>query len=516
MKEFLSRQSAPELVFGLIAPIGVDLDLVAGSLGQCLRDVRYSVEVIRPTQLMLDVETGLPNSTDGSVESYRQRIAYANAVRKKLGNEAMSALAISAIRSYRNKRWSDEAKIAPPGPQEPASNVAEERPLPSQAYIIRQLKRPEEVLLLRRVYGRQFVLVSAYAPQDVRLKRIENKAKEASIKANGAESAHTAAFDLIEQDANEDGDRNGQKVRDAFPLADVFIDASTRKSTEETIKRFVSLLFNSPRITPTPDEYGMYVAKSVSLRSSDLSRQVGAAIFKSTREVVSLGCNEVPKAGGGTYWEGDDPDARDFQLGFDANEREKTQIIVDLVERLRRGGHLTGELGELTESKDLAERILSDPLIAQSNAMSLIEFGRAVHAEASALADAARLGRSVSGATLYCTTFPCHLCATGIVAAGVRRVVFVEPYPKSYAKELHDDAITLTKEAGKVSFEPFVGVSPYRYRDLFEKGKRKYTGGKAHEWNEDERRPLIEVYFPSYFRAETNVVSQLAERLLAE
>jgi deoxycytidylate deaminase len=366
------------------------------------------------------------------------------------------------------------------------------------------------------VYGKQFVLLCAYAPQDVRLKRIEDKARNAIVQSGEQQSTLGGAFDLIEQDTNEADDENGQNVRDAFPLGDVFIDASTRKSTEETVKRFVNLFFNNPQITPTPDEYGMYIAKSVSLRSSDLSRQVGAAIFKSSREIVSLGCNEVPKAGGGTYWEGDEPDARDFQLGYDSNERQKTRIILDLVERLRQGGHLSDSLAAISDVSELSARVLGDPLVAQSNAMSLIEFGRAVHAEASALADAARLGRSVKGATLYCTTFPCHLCATAIIAAGIQRVVFVEPYPKSYAKELHDDAITLTTEAGKVSFEPFVGVSPFRYRDLFEKKeKRKYAGGRAHEWREEERRPLIEVYHPTYFRAETSIVSQLNERLEA-
>lgn len=358
------------------------------------------------------------------------------------------------------------------------------------------------------------MLVSAYAPHDVRLKNIEDKARSASVKTADQQGAIADAFALIEQDTIE-ANENGQNVRDAFPLGDVFLDASTRKSTEETTKRFINLLFSNPKITPTVDEYGMYIAKSASLRSSDLSRQVGAAIFRSSREVVSLGCNEVPKAGGGTYWERDEPDARDFQLGYDSNEKQKTRIILDLVERLKQGGHLSAALSEITDLNELSRRVLDDPLVAQSNAMSLIEFGRAVHAEASALADAARVGRSVKGATLYTTTFPCHLCATAIIAAGVQRVVFVEPYPKSYAKELHDDAITLTTEVGKVSFEPFVGVSPFRYRDLFEKGKRKYIGGKAHEWSEDERRPLIEVYHPTYFRAETNIVSQLIDLIEA-
>ena len=73
---------------------------------------------------------------------------------------------------------------------------------------------------------------------------------------------------------------------------------------------------------------------------------------------------------------------------------------------------------------------------------------------------------------LYCTTFPCHICAKHIVASGIGRVVYLEPYPKSYAAELHKDSIDVDPEepTHRVRFEAFIGVSPYRYRDLFEKG----------------------------------------------
>ena len=145
--------------------------------------------------------------------------------------------------------------------------------------------------------------------------------------------------------------------------------------------------------------------------------------------------------------------------------------------------------------------------------MDLLEFGRIIHSEMSALCDAARKGLSVQNATLYCTTFPCHLCAKQIVAAGIKEVVFLEPYPKSYATELHRDSIVVDPEGetAKVIFRPFIGIAPYRYRDLFEKGKRKYSGGSAQKWHQDVRRPMIEVYFPSYFRAEAAVVGQMGE-----
>ena len=76
---------------------------------------------------------------------------------------------------------------------------------------------------------------------------------------------------LVAQDARETQELSGQNVRDAFPLGDVFIDATSRNSCMETLRRFIHLLFGNNEITPTHDEYGMYMAKSASLRSSDLS-----------------------------------------------------------------------------------------------------------------------------------------------------------------------------------------------------------------------------------------------------
>ena len=262
----------------------------------------------------------------------------------------------------------------------------------------------------------------------------------------------------------------------------------------------------------------MYLAKSASLRSSDLSRQVGAAIFRPTGEILTLGCNEVPRAGGGTYWTGDRGDARDFLQGADPNETRKTQVLVDLIDRLHKGKHLSTNLLTETDPNVISKHLLSEDgpdSVAESKVMDLLEFGRIVHAEMSALSDAARKGVSVEGATLYCTAFPCHLCAKLIVAAGIKNVVYLEPYPKSYASDLHGDAISVDAEASgeKVAFGSFLGVSPVRYRDLFEKKRRKDSSGVAQRWNDDEMRPMINVPYPSYFLGETTIVDSLGKEL---
>lgn len=512
----LQETAAPELIFGLVAPIGVDLDLVSKFLTDALAEMKYAIHSLSLTKLMREIPLTLPLDATPYVAAVKEKIAYANSIREKYGDEAMAALAISAIRAYRAER---NRKIDGDNPT-PGAAPSEERPLSHQAYIIRQLKRPEEVALLRSVYGKQFILVSAYAPEHLRCRRIEQSERKSRGGVLTALQAKTAAFDLVSQDAKEDLLIHGQNVRDTFPLGDVFIDTSTKSICEQTIKRFIRVLFGSNEVTPTRDEYGMYMAKSASLRSSDLSRQIGAVICKDSGEVLTLGSNEVPKAGGGTYWSGDPSDGRDFVRGFDANEQYKEEVLSDLVFRLSEGGYLSNKVGNSNEPQAISEVLLRDKSargVGASRLMDIIEFGRIIHAEMSAISDAARLGVSIKDTTLFSTTFPCHLCAKHIVAAGVRRVVFLEPYPKSYASELHDDSISVgILVPGKVLFEPFIGISPYRYRDLFEKGKRKYSGGVAQPWHKDKKRPMIEVYFPSYFEAEAYVVNALYQKIKAQ
>ena len=158
--------------------------------------------------------------------------------------------------------------------------------------------------------------------------------------------------------------------------------------------------------------------------------------------------------------------------------------------------------------------------IRKSKVMDLLEFGRIIHAEMSAITDAARLGIEIKQATLYCTTFPCHICAKHIVAAGLDKVVFLEPYPKSYARELHSDSIEIegSEEVSKVKFIPFMGISPLRYRDFFEKGRRKdKSTGKIIRWAGGIGIPIVEIYHPVYINLETIVSSELKEdRRLSE
>ena len=56
---------------------------------------------------------------------------------------------------------------------------------------------------------------------------------------------------------------------------------------------------------------------------------------------------------------------------------------------------------------------------------------RTVHAEQNAIAQAAKIGVSVVGATLYCHMTPCYVCGKILVNAGIKKIVANKDYQAS-------------------------------------------------------------------------------------
>ena len=301
---------------------------------------------------------------------------------------------------------------------------------------------------MKLVYGESFYLIGLYSTVE---KRISNLTGVLNIPKDKAKK-------LISRDQEEDFSY-GQKLRKSYQLSDVFIDGNNRKTMVRQSKRFIELLFGFPYHTPNPEEHNMFQAYAASLKSSDLSRQVGAIIVSKEGDIIAQGANDVPKAKGGLYNNEDKTDARDFQKKHDSNEKRRNAIMENILEAVRshkNGGFTEEQVNLLREN------------LMKSEIRDITEYGRAVHAEMEALLAAARIGISVRGGTLYTTTYSCHNCAKHIVASGIMKVIYVEPYPKSLTGELHKDSVSVDKEdKNKVSFLPFLGIGPRRYFDLF-------------------------------------------------
>jgi deoxycytidylate deaminase len=489
MTDKIPKFERPELVFGFVAPIGANIGQAVGFFKKTLQSLGYIVEEVKVTDAFKHfrevVRPDEPLEHKRTKERYQTHIAYGNQLRRHFRDDSL--LALTSIVRLRRKRLR-ERKDPPPQFQ-------------GIAYLVHQFKRKEEVELFRAVYGNIFFQVSVYSRRGA---RVDYLATSFSEGANGkATTSFVADAETIINKDENDTDTHGQQVGQIFHDADFIINLDIAvPSLENQVTRFCELIFGANNHSPTHSEYGMFLAKAAALRTLDLSRQVGAAIFSVHGEVITLGSNEVPKAHGGTYWSGGEEDDRDYVRGVDSNDLRKRQILREVLE---------------IANPENVESLLSSSEIKNSQFMDALEYGRIVHAEMSAISDAARLGRSIKDATLFTTTFPCHMCAKHIVASGIVRVVFLEPYPKSLAARLHSDSISIEEnDRGRyrhypaVEFEHFYGITPRRYRELFSRGKRKDAEGQfVHFGRNGTALPILDVRHPFYVHLESRVVDEV-------
>jgi deoxycytidylate deaminase len=498
----LTPLSGPELVFGLVGAVGTDLQAVEDVLASELAKVRYSTVRIRVSRLLheLDRYQALAGKNYSSeYERIKDHMTAGTELRTLSGSgDVMAMLAVSKLRQSRVTNAPD------------CLEADEEKPLERTAFIIQSLKHPAEIELLRRVYGRAFHIISAYSPRQTRVQQLAARIAASQNEPDGSRFRNQAE-ELVQTDEREDKSL-GQSVRDSFPLGDFFVDARTHDGLKNALARFIRLLFGHPFETPTKDEFAMFHAYAAGLRSSDLGRQVGVAITNCDGNIVAVGCNEVPKFGGGVFWAGDEPDFRDFRKGYDSSVHYRRLLLGQALERLRSIGWQPGE-----NAPSDADSLIEQQVFHGTQLQNLLEFGRSVHAEMAALSEAAHRGLSVQSGSMYTTTFPCHLCARHIISSGVKRVVYIEPYPKSLAQELYKDMIEVdpgVRPSDKVSFEPFVGVAPSLYLEAFRALERKQPDGKVVEWIEGKAEPKLRRYVPSYLLIENIVLGRvLPERL---
>ena len=181
---------------------------------------------------------------------------------------------------------------------------------------------------------------------------------------------------------------------------------------------------------PSWHEYFMLIAKLVSTRSTCNSRPTGAVIVKENH-ILSTGYNgAMPGAPHCT----DQPDVEGRPYCF--------------------------------------RRVRGIPDIDKYN------YCKASHAEANAIAQAARWGISLDGGTLYVTLAPCFVCLKLIATARIRAVYYETAYGSSTPER---DAFwaEAVREAGIRTFEP-LAVSPETY-DYCLSGIRGLTSRRRFE-----------------------------------
>ncbi|NAR62676.1 deoxycytidylate deaminase [Acinetobacter haemolyticus] len=496
-----------ELVIGLVGAVGSSLTSLTNITKNLLEEkFNYEVEIIKISKDILtkyfphDYEA---SNTFNRISDYMDK---GNYLRKEHESDYL-ALEVSKLIANRRKQWS-------------LNNHEADSSKRRVAYIINSLKHEAEIHALRQIYSNSFFQLSLYESKTART--------NALVHEHGI--SEESANKLIERDEGE-SNSYGQHTSEAFHLADYFLKFDkSHNELKESCFRFLKIVFADPYVTPTFNEFATYMSFTASLRSADLSRQVGAVITRD-QTILALGSNDVPKFKGGTYWPyfdestgeiKDYENGRDFTCKEDANAIEKNEIITDLFNKLE---VVIDKSIDQDRTKNIKQEIKN--ILQESKIKDITEYSRAVHAEMDALLTCSRSNISTAGASLFVTTFPCHNCAKHIIAAGIEKVIFVEPYPKSKALHLHSDSIAKKWESHeneynkKLVFEPFVGVGARSFVNLFSmslgigtKLKRKNKDGKVIEWDSKMATLRMPLNILSYKDLELQIIKELEKKHL--
>lgn len=514
----------PELVIAFARPQGTDDKAARKALRELLGHHGFTYIEVEISDLISSVATQL--STVSGAPMIKTPTGYSRSLHlMQWGDDLRSTidpgvgamLAIQAIREMRPD----------------AQDLARGEKRSGIAFVVRNLMHPQEVALLRSVYKQRFFLIGLHEAYEVRHANLADRFRRDGDESTDAEQN---ARHVLEIDAGlrpsagnfTDGSLN---IDNTFHQADVFIEAEENRC-HDVLERWTNQVFGYPFGSPNTTELGMAFAYLAARASVALGRSVGAALVAPSGSLLAAGWNEVAQAHGGLYRQGSETDYRDHKLGHDPSDSRRIDAVRHFLQALLFAEWSEEDVRQLPEeSQEWLKRlrIASEPLVevprsavralpgiralATTRIFNLIEFGRAVHAEMAAITDAVRRGVPIAGAHMYVTTFPCHECARNIVASGITRVEFVEPYGKSLSKALYKDSIKfLTSPAHRdderqVIFAPYVGISPKRFDELFSSVPRKYSlaqvardsdleEGGIVEWSENEPnlRPSVKGY----------------------
>ncbi|MDD5530626.1 MAG: deaminase [bacterium] len=312
-------------------------------------------------------------------------------------------------------------------------------------YVINSIKNPGEITEFKKHPNTYVIAISASF--DKRYERMWQK------------EPHYKDRTLFEQDDKRDQNEKldyGQNVQECVNVADLYIennntvDMTTAVGKDELVAylmQYIDIIEKPGSRSPTYPELMMNNAYCISLLSDCIERQVGAIIsvpVDDKQYIVATGYNGVPQA----------QDSCKIKHGKCSRSKTWDKVFA----KIKYCPNCGNAPLSIKDSCSTCKVNFKD----YAPSRKALDICRALHAEESAILQAARLGTtSLKGSTLYTTTFPCLLCAKKIIASGIKKVVWLEAYPAPESKEM-------LEKAG-IKLEEFKGVKARAFYELFEK-----------------------------------------------
>lgn len=192
-----------ELVFGLVAPVGVNFDQVRHRIARCLSKYGYVVNQVQLSQFTA-VYALEQSAWEGSSKFVEINGKMDAGNRVRFASRRGDLLALAAAKAVHDERVRRNAG-----------------PLLRTVHVLRSLKHPDEVTSLRQIYGPGFFVLGVVVDSGQRRKYL----------ADDLGCSPGEVQRLLQRDEHEErpewidseGVNYGQRTRDTFHLADAFI-----------------------------------------------------------------------------------------------------------------------------------------------------------------------------------------------------------------------------------------------------------------------------------------------------
>ena len=234
-----------------------------------------------------------------------------------------------------------------------------------------------------------------------------------------------------------------QNIQSCIVNADIYIYNKGKSNDDKKelfgqLIKFVSLIKHPGLITPSHDEKMMQIAFTAKLNSACLSRQVGACVTNKYGSVKAIGWNSVAEGQTPCLLRGvkdllQELNSKSYSAYEKSKEfKNKLKDIYKNIDQLNECG-----LNDSFCFKSIYTKDNPDELKNQVHT-------RALHAEENAFLQLSKYGsgEAIIEGTLYSTASPCELCSKKAYQLGIKRIVYIDPYPGIAKEQILQSGLT--------------------------------------------------------------------------
>lgn len=387
---------------------------------KCKNNFTYVTEILSSVSKQIKDALGIDKDYDNYAKAYQ---IFGDNIRKYGNSINKTDIEVKNIYAI-SKRINQFIKIIH------SKNKDEDKPT---YIVVDAFRNPFEVMFFKERYS-AFYLMSVNTEQ----KHIEDRlSRKLNMTIEDIEKMHKkeASKNTIDKDSSF----VSQNIPVCIQKSDIYI--SNNGLFGKTIShefygqiiKFISLIQHPGLITPSLDEKMMQIAYTAKLNSACLSRQVGASITNENGSLKAIGWNSVAEGQTPCLLRSKEELLQGTESSsyseYEKSEKFKAPLIrfqKPINEQTLKGRNVSFCFSEIHNKYVNDENNITQNYKCDKNQVHT----RSLHAEENAFLQIAKYGgEGIKNGTLYSTASPCELCSKKSYQLGIKRIVYIDPYP---------------------------------------------------------------------------------------